>query len=319
MRLSENNLFKKLAKAIKGKLPEVSRTVALGIVLGVIFMLIGFRLIDSPKERMIKRELAQYKLEMKSLNIRMSIYEQVLGDLENRDDNIYRTILEAEPIHSGLFSNQVLNVDRYETLKGKGCTDEIINTTIRLDNLAKRLYDQSRSFDQVYQMACDKQGRLAAMPCIIPVKKEECTLMSGFGNRYHPILHTSRPHTGVDLAGRTGTNVYATADGRVTTAGRNNSSLNGYGNAVVIDHGYGYQTLYAHLNDIVVQQGATVKRGDLIGHIGTTGLSSGPHLHYEVILNNVKVNPVFYFFNDLNPGEYEKMIEIGNQENQCLS
>lgn len=311
--------YEKVVVSVKDKLKKISFTVAFGLVLGVCFCVIGFQIIDSPKEKQLKRELALYKRQLKTVNQRLTRDEQVLQDLENRDDNIYRTIFEVEPIPSSVRASGIGGVERYQELEGFDCSEEIIRTTQRLDDLSKRLYIQSNSFDEIYQMARTKQERIAAMPAIMPLKKNQCKLVSGFGSRYHPILHYRRMHTGVDLTARKGTPVYATADGKVTTAGRGGKELSGYGVCVVINHGYGYQTLYAHLSDVTVKSGKQVKRGELIGHVGSTGLSSGPHLHYEVIQNGKKVNPVYYFYSDLTPAEYEEVIEAGNQENQCLS
>ena len=311
--------YEKVVVSVADKLKKVSFTVAFGLVLGVLFCVIGFQLIDSPKEKSLKRELALYKRQMRAVNQRLERDEEVLRDLENRDDNIYRTIFEVEPVSDGLRNSGMGGPDRYADMEGLDCSDEIIRTTQRLDDLTKRLYVQSVSFDEVYKMARNKQERIAAMPAIMPVKKTQCKLVSGFGSRYHPILHYRRMHTGVDLTARKGTPVYATADGKVEVAGRGGKGNSGYGICVQLNHGYGFQTLYAHLNDVSVKPGQKVKRGELIGHVGSTGLSSGSHLHYEVLQNGKKVNPVFYFFNDLTPSEYEEVIEAGNQENQCLS
>src|SRR5574344_1609876 len=311
--------YEKVAVGMRDVLKKISFTVAFGIVLGVLFMIVGYQIIDSPKERNMKREIAQYKRNLKSINARLERNEKVLADLENRDDNIYRTIFEVEPIPEGVRNSGIGGAEHYRDLEGYECTKEVKNTTQRLDEFSKRLYIQSRSFDDIYNMARNKQKRMEAMPAIMPIAKGQCKLVSGFGSRYHPILHYRRMHTGVDLTARKGTAIYATADGIVSTAGRNSKGLSGYGIVVVVNHGYGFQTLYAHMNDVSVKNGQKIKRGEMLGHVGSTGLSQGPHLHYEVILNGKKVNPVYYFFNDLTPSEYEEVIEAGNQENQCLS
>ena len=311
--------YEKVVVTVREKVKKISFTVAFGLVLGVLFMILGYQFVDSPKERVMKREIAQYKRQLASINMRLARDEKVLSDLENRDDDIYRVIFESEPIPEGVRNSGIGGVERYSDLEGYECTEEIKATSQRLDDLSKRLYVQSVSFDEIAKMAQNKQERLAAMPAIMPVRKNQCKLVSGFGSRYHPILHRHRMHTGVDLTARKGTPVYATADGKVTTAGRDGKGLSGYGITVIVNHGYGFQTLYAHLNDVTVKPGQKVKRGELVGHIGSTGLAQGPHLHYEVIQNGNKVNPVYYFFNDLTPAEYEAVIEAGKQENQCLS
>lgn len=310
--------YEKVVVGVRDTVKKISFTVAFGLVLGVLFMIIGYQIVDSPKERGMKREIAQYKRQIKAMNARLTRDEQVLADLETRDDNIYRTIFDVEPIPEGVRNSGFGGAERYADLEGFDCSDEIVSTTQRIDDLSKRLYIQSVSFDEVYKMARNKQDRLASMPAIMPIRKNQCKLVSGFGSRYHPIMHYRRMHTGVDLTARKGTAIYATADGSVSVSGRD-GNLSGYGITVVINHGYGYQTLYAHMADVSVRRGQKVKRGELIGHVGSTGLSQGPHLHYEVIQNGKKVNPVYYFYNDLTPSEYEEVIEVGNQENQCLS
>jgi murein DD-endopeptidase MepM/ murein hydrolase activator NlpD len=186
----------------------------------------------------------------------------------------------------------------------------------RIDQLTRQLYVQSKSYDEVFEMAKNKADMLASIPAIIPVESGVQRLVSGFGYRIHPIYKTLRMHTGVDFLAPTGTPIYATGNGKVVEAERNN---HGYGRMVVIDHGYGYQTLYAHLSQIRVRKGQEIKRGEIIGMVGNTGTSTAPHLHYEVIRLGRKVNPVDYFFNDLSPEEFEYIIEVASRENQSLS
>lgn len=254
---------------------------------------------------------------MENMRKVMKRNEAVLADLENRDNSIYRTLLQAEPIVDSVRRAGMMG-QSYDEFDGYDHSDVIKLTAKRLDDFTKRLYIQSKSFDEVYKMASNKQERLNHVPAIMPLRKNSCSIISGFGTRYHPILHYRRMHTGVDLSAKTGTPIYATGDGTVQVAGRSDD-LSGYGIAVLINHGYGYQTLYGHMNDVKVRQGQKVKRGELLGHVGSTGLASGPHCHYEVWLNGNKVNPIYYFFNDLTPHEYEQVIEAANQENQCLS
>ena len=301
---------------VRERLKKISFTVAFGLVLGVVFTLIGFQLIDSPKERMMKREISEYKREVKQMNAKMDRAEAVLKDLERRDDNIYRTIFEIDPIHTNIRAEEGHSWDSMRKASSK---EQLAYTTERIANLNSRLYSQSLSYDKVYKMAKNQKERLLAMPAIMPIAKGQCELVSGFGTRYHPVLRYSRPHTGVDLAARTGTPIYATADGVVKEAGRNSQNRGGYGVVCVINHGYGYQTLYAHMCEVKVRVGQKVKRGELVGWVGSTGLSSGAHLHYEVLLNGKHVNPVYYFFNDLTPAEFEEILELASQENQCLS
>ena len=309
--------YEKVKTSFVDKLKKVSFTVAFGIVLGVVLMVIGLRVFESPRQKKLARELDAMERQMENMRKVMKRNEAVLADLENRDNSIYRTLLQAEPIVDSVRRAGMMG-QSYDEFDGYDHSDVIKLTAKRLDDFTKRLYIQSKSFDEVYKMASNKQERLNHVPAIMPLHKNSCSIISGFGTRYHPILHYRRMHTGVDLSAKTGTPIYATGDGTVQVAGRSDD-LSGYDIAVLINHGYGYQTLYGHMNDVKVRQGQKVKRGELLGHVGSTGLASGPHCHYEVWLNGNKVNPIYYFFNDLTPHEYEQVIEAANQENQCLS
>lgn len=309
--------YEKVKTTFADKLKKVSFSAAFGVVLGVVLMVIGMRVFESPRQKRLERELDVMERQMANMRQVMKRNEAVLADLENRDNSIYRTLLQAEPITDSVRRAGILG-QSYQDLDGYDHSDVIKLTTKRLDDFTKRLYVQSKSFDEVYKMASTKKERLDHVPAIMPLRKNSCSIISGFGERYHPILHYRRMHTGVDLSAKTGTPIYATGDGTVQVAGRSDD-LAGYGIAVLVNHGYGYQTLYGHMSDVKVHNGQKVKRGELLGHVGSTGLASGPHCHYEVWLNGKKVNPIYYFFNDLTPQEYEQVIEAANQENQCLS
>ena len=300
---------------MRDRLKRVSLTVLFGVVMGAVIATVVVLVVDSPKEKLLKREIEQYKRQLKVLNDRVTRDSRVLADLESRDSAVYRTLFGAEPLRDEM--RQPMDRDLSE-LDGFDCGASIKMTTRRVDSLSQRLYVQSLSIDEVYTMAGSKQQRMAAMPAIMPIRKGDCNIVSGFGMRYHPILHYRRMHTGIDLTAQQGTAVYATADGVVVMAGRGDD-LGGYGITVVIDHGFGYQTLYGHLSGVTVRRGQKVKRGEQVGKVGHTGLAQGNHLHYEVIQNGTKVNPVLFFFNDLSPMEYEEVIEAANKEGQCLS
>ena len=313
-RLNPHTLSYEKVEATWGdRLKKVSTTALLGIVLGVIFSVAAVHFFDSPKERLLKEEIAEYRQQLAVLNKNVERCNKVLADIEERDSAVYRTIFGASPVSE---AQRRPTAKDYSKLSSSG---QLIKTTsLRVDTLESRLYAQSLSLDEIYKMAGSKQQRMATMPAIMPIKKNQCRLVSGFGMRYHPILHYRRMHTGVDLTAQSGTPVYATGDGRVEVAGRG-QGLGGYGVCIVINHGYGFKTLYAHLSDVKVKQGERVKRGEVIGNVGRTGLAQGYHLHYEVIQNGNKVNPVYFFFNDLTPAEYDEVIDASNLENQCLS
>ncbi len=307
--------YEKESSTLGSRLKRISTTLLFGLVFGVVISVVVFRLFPSPHEKALKREIKQYEHQLKMLNERLDIDDAVLADLESRDSSVYRTIFGASPIRRDV---RKPNDKDYEYLKAYQCGKEIIRTSRRIDTLTQRLYAQSLSIDEVHKMTGSKQERMLAMPAILPIPKDKCQLVSGFGMRFHPILHYRRMHTGIDLTAKAGTPVYATANGTVAVSGRGEET-GGYGICVIIDHGYGYKTLYGHLSSTHVSQGQKVKRGEMIGRVGCTGLSQGNHLHYEVIHNDTKVNPIYFLFNDLSPKEYEKVLEAANQENQCLS
>ncbi len=309
--------YEKVKTTFVDRLKKISFSVAFGIVLGVVLLVIGMNVFQSPKERRLRREMAAMERQVRKMSETVKRNESVLRDLENRDNSIYRTLLEAEPISDDRRMSALAQQD-FSEIDGLEISALVAETSRRIDQLSHRLYVQSLSFDEVYRMASSKKERMDHVPAIMPLAKNSCSVISGFGTRYHPILHYRRMHTGVDLSAKTGTPIYATGDGVVKVAGRSDE-LGGYGVAVLIDHGFGYKSLYAHMSEVKVRQGQSVKRGELLGLVGSTGLASGPHCHYEVWLNGNKVNPIYYFFNDLTPKEYEEVIEAANQENQCLS
>ena len=311
--------FEKVKVDVRERVRVVSFSVALGIVLAVIFTFVGYKLIDSPKEKRLKRENTQYKRQLNDINRRMEIMSEELTDLEERDNTIYRTIFEAEPISSNVRNSGIGGMERYKDLQGYDNTEEIMSAKERLDGITKRMYIQSLSFDEVYKLAKNKAKYMASMPAILPMRKNAFHIISGFGMRYHPILHYQRMHTGIDMSAPKGTPIYATGDGVVEVAGKNTTNYSGYGVVCVINHGNGFKTLYAHMSEVKAVQGHKIKRGELVGYVGSSGLAQAPHLHYEVLQNGKRVNPVYLFYNDLTPSEYEQVIEEASRENQCLS
>lgn len=311
--------YEKVFVSLRDKVRRISFNVLFGVVLGVVIVIVGMQFMQSPSERAMRRELAQFKRQSKLLNARVERAEKVLENLEERDDALYRTIFESAPVSSAERHSGIGGVERYAQFDEFENGGLMKSTTQRVDELTKRLYVESKSLDEIYEMARTKNERMASMPAILPVAKNKCKIVSGFGMRFHPILRSHRMHTGIDMTARQGTPIYATGDGVVRVAARNPEGLSGYGVVAVIDHGFGFQTLYAHMNSVTVRKGQKVKRGEQIGTVGSSGMSSGSHLHYEVILNGKKVDPVYYFFNDLTPEEYEEVIEVARQENQSMS
>ncbi len=291
-----------------------------GLIVGiaVIMALLSFPndFFQTPREKELVRENENLKLNYEILNKKFKKIELVLNDIKERDNNIYRTIFEAEPISNDIRKAGYGGVDLYKDLDGYTNSDLIKKSMTEAEKIENQLVIQSKSFDQVVKLAKDKEKMLAHLPAIQPVENKDLTRMaSGYGMRIHPILKTRRMHYGMDFTAKTGTPIYATGDGVVKHAGW---KANGFGKHVVINHGYGYETLYAHMSKVAVRNGEKVKRGQIIGYVGNTGLSAGPHCHYEVHVNGKRVNPINYYYNDLSPQMYERLRQMASEENQSL-
>ena len=285
-------------------------------VIAVVFMFVYSAFFDTPKERELKRQNKQLKLQYEIMNKRFNLVEKTLEDIQRRDNNLYRVIFEADPIPSSVREAGFGGNERYENLKGYKNSELVVKSHKRLDQLSKKLYIQSRSFDEIKDMVENKEEMVASIPAVMPISNKDLKrTASGYGWRIHPIYKIKKFHEGMDFTAPRGTEVYATGDGVVVEV---RTRLRGYGKRVVIDHGFGYRTRYAHLNNFNVRKGQKVKRGDVIGYVGSTGLSVAPHLHYEVEKDGKKVNPVHYYFNDLSPKEYERMIFISSNSGQSF-
>tara|TARA_B110000967_G_C18902249_1_gene577062 strand:- start:9264 stop:10235 length:972 start_codon:yes stop_codon:yes gene_type:complete len=287
------------------------------LVLVAFIGFVGFSyLIKSPGQIAQQRELENLQLHFELLSKRIDEGTEVLNEIQDRDNNIYRVYFEAEPISKEQRMAGFGGVNRYKSLDGFENSTMIKDVTKKIDILSKQLVVQSKSLDEIVGMAKNKKEMLASIPAIQPVANKELKRMaSGYGYRIHPIYKTRKYHWGMDFSAPKGTPVYATGNGKVTKVKR---SRRGYGNQVKITHGFGYQTFYAHLDRYTVRKHQKVKRGDLIGYVGSSGTSTAPHLHYEVLKGNRKVNPVYYYFNDLTPDEYNTMLEMSSLENQSL-
>ena len=286
----------------------------LGAFLVAFFGFIGFsQFLMSPKERAQKRELDNLKLHYELLSKKMKESSKILAELQDRDNNIYRAYFEANPIPEEQRIAGFGGINRYKHLDGFENTTMIKEVTKDLDVLAKQMVVQSKSLDEIVKLAKAKEMMLASIPAIQPVKNEDLTRMaSGYGMRMHPILKSWKMHNGMDFTAPTGTPIYASGNGKVVRAERSST----FGNVVYIEHGYGYKTIYAHMNKIATRKGQRVKRGDLIGYVGNTGRSAAPHLHYEVHKNGRPVNPIYYYYGDLTPEEFIAMQKASQQKGQ---
>ncbi|HNQ13817.1 MAG TPA: M23 family metallopeptidase [Bacteroidia bacterium] len=308
--------YEKIVVSIRKRFFRVLGFIATALVFGTLIVVLAYSYIDSPKEKQLKAELEQMRLQYEILNKRTARSERILADLQQRDENIYRVVFEAEPIPLSIRRAGFGGLNRYAHLEGSNNAELLINSSNKIDQLEKQLYLQSKSMDEIFSLAKGKSQMLASIPAIQPVANKDLTrVASGFGYRIHPIYKTRMMHTGIDFTAPSGTEIYATGNGvvkKIEYAGR------GYGNSVIISHGYGYETLYGHMSKITVKQGKRINRGDVIGYVGNTGTSTAPHLHYEVIKGGNKINPINFFYNDLSPEEFEKVIEIASQSNQSF-
>lgn len=274
---------------------------------------------DSPKELMLKQENEELKLYYEMMEKEVSHLNEMMTDLKDRDDNLYRVIFESEPIPTSIRDAGYGGSDRFKELKEKGLQQEdlIMDVMSKVGKLKKQMYIQSLSYDELAEKALNKEEYWASIPAIQPIHNEDLKrLASGYGMRIHPILKVRKMHTGIDFSAPKGTPIYATGDGTVVEV---KTEFGGYGKSVTIDHGFGFETRYGHMNEFNVRRGQKVKRGDQIGTVGNTGSSTAPHVHYEVIKEGRTINPVHYFFKDLEPSEFDKILELASKENQSLS
>ncbi len=309
-------------RKIEAKKSRRYRNIALfflgSLLFGVLslILLLNTNLINTPHELSLTRELKNYELQFELLNKKMQQIEYVLANIEDRDNNIYRLYFEANPIPEEQRHAGFGGINRYKSLEGFNNSEMVIATTKRLDIIKKQMTIQSKSLDEITKLAAEKEKLLAAIPAIQPINNEELTRMaSGYGWRSDPFTKARKMHYGMDFTSPRGTPIYASGDGKIIRADNNSS---GYGKHIRIDHGYGYLSLYAHLSKYNVKKGQKVKRGDLIGFVGSTGRSEAPHLHYEVWKDKDRINPINFYYGSLSPKEFENMLKYANQENQSL-
>ncbi len=308
--------YDKIHISFKKKLWSLIVKLIQSLSLALVISLVVSSFMDSPKEKALKREKEEILAQYHILNNQINQLDNILKNLENRDDNIYRVIFESEPIDGSIRRAGSGGINKYEALKDMDNAELIISTSRKLDELSKAMYIQSRSYDEIETLTKNKIDMLASIPAILPVslKNKKTRFSSSFGYRIHPIYKTVKLHAGMDFSGAVGTPIYATGNGKVVYA----EIHKGYGKTVLIDHGFNYQTLYAHLNSYNVKAGQKVKRGDIIGYMGNTGMSTGPHVHYEVKKNGRPVDPINYYFNDLTADDYDKLVAAANNNGQTM-
>jgi len=315
---SDNLEFVPIKRTFIERIYRLSLFLISSVIIGafITVVLLNTDFIDTPKEIVQAREIDNYELQLKVLNKKLEQVESTLANIEERDNNLYRVYFEASPIPEDQRRAGFGGVNRYDYLEGFESSDVIVNTTERLDILTKELVIQSKSLDEIELLAKNNESLLNAIPAIQPVSSSDLKRMaSGYGYRIDPFTKKRTMHWGMDFSAKTGTPIYATGDGRIARA---DARAVGFGNHVRIDHGFGYVSIYAHMDKIVVRRGNKVKRGDLIGYVGNTGRSVAPHLHYEIVKDGRKINPINFYSGSLSPIEFEELVNQASQENQSL-
>ena len=308
--------YEKFITPLRVKLLRILGFIAAAMVTALIIVAFAFRFLDSPKERLMRMQYERAQQDLNLLDGKVKEMEQRLVQLEKRDNEVYRTIFEANPIPDSARQKAMemaQGVKMMATMDQTNLAKSIINT---LNKISSRIAFQEKSYNEIQNLIRNKELLLAATPAIQPISNKDLNrIASGFGSRVDPLYKTIKFHAGLDFAAPQGTPIYATADGKVTTAA---DLGNGYGNHVIINHGYGYETLYGHMVRIKARSGQMVKRGEVIGWVGSTGKSTGPHLHYEVHKGGRQVDPIYFFYNDLTPEQYQLILKIAASGNQSF-
>ena len=308
--------YEKVEVSLKDKLKKTSYYLLVGIAFGLVFIAVSYNYIKQlgASEAAIENENLKSIVQEQSKQV--EFMSEVLNHIQKTDDNIYRSIFEADPYPS--YKRQLGtggNPNKYRKYEGYSHSDLVIETQKKIDRLAKQLTAQSKSYDELKKLITRKKELLTNIPSIQPISNKDLNrIASGFGIRMHPIYKILKPHTGIDFTAPIGTEIYATGNGTVEKV----EFMHGYGKTVIINHGFGHKTLYAHCSKFNVRVGQKVTKGDVIAYIGNTGISTAPHLHYEVLKNGKPVDPINFFFNDLTPEEYEEVIRIASQPTQSL-
>jgi murein DD-endopeptidase MepM/ murein hydrolase activator NlpD len=308
--------YERLETPLRVKLLRVFGFVASALVTAALIAYLAFQFIGSPKEKILELQNREMRQDFLLLAEQVQRMERQMKELEQRDNEVYRAIFEATPIPDSARAQELatqLEIDKVEKL---GSRELVTSITQSVNNLLTRIRSQRSSYQEVAQLIKDKEKLLAHTPAIQPVSNKNLNrIASGFGYRIDPIYKTTKLHAGLDFTAPQGTPIYATANGRVETAG---NTGDGYGRHVIINHGYGYKTLYAHMVRVKARVGQTVKRGEVIGWVGSTGKSTGPHCHYEVIKNGRPIDPIYFFYNDLSPAQFDRILKQAAASNQSL-
>lgn len=308
--------FEKLTTPLRVRLLQVLGYIAASIVTGILIFAITFRYIDSPKEKLLRQQNDDLKQNYKVMEERIKQLQLQMDEIANRDNYVYRSIFESNPIPDSARVKEMEKKKEVQLVQSMGETELVNSMAAQLNNLSLRMAFQVKSFVAIENMVKNKEKLLAAIPSIQPISNRTLNrVSSGFGYRIDPVYKDRRLHPGLDFTAPIGTPIYAAADGVVKDAGFNTG---GYGNRVVVNHGFGYETLYAHMVRIKARVGTKVKRGEVIGYVGSTGKSTGPHLHYEVHKNGTQLDPIYFFYNDLTPAQFDRILKLAAASNQSF-
>jgi murein DD-endopeptidase MepM/ murein hydrolase activator NlpD len=308
--------YEKLETPLRVKLLRVFGFLAAALVTAALISFVAFRFIGSPNEKLLRSENERMKDRFREMSQQMKNMEQKMKELETRDNDVYRSIFEANPIPDSARAKELEKQQQIAKVEGMEESDLINSIAESLNNLGSRIRAQQASYNEITGMVNNKEKLLAATPAIQPVSNKDLKrIASGFGYRIDPVYKTVKLHPGLDFTAPAGTPIYATADGVIEFAG---NSGDGYGNHIIINHGFGYKTLYGHMYRIKLKRGQRVVRGEVIGWVGSTGKSTGPHCHYEVIKNGIKLDPIYFFYNDLTPEQFDRLLKLAAASNQSF-
>lgn len=308
--------YEKLETPLRVQLLRVFGFIASAIVSALIIVSIAFKYIDSPKTKLLEKENANLKADYNVVQKNINNLQQQMNELVKRDNNVYRSIFESTPVPDSARMKAIEKIKEIQLVQNMGESELVKSITQQLNKLILLAAYQQKSYNDIEAMVKNKEKLLSAIPAIQPVSNRDLTrIASGFGTRIDPVYKVPKFHAGLDFTAPIGTPIYATSEGTVSEAGFN---AGGYGNRVMINHGYGYETLYGHMARIKVRVGQKVSRGEVIGWVGNTGKSTGPHCHYEVHKDGTPVDPVYYFYNDLSPEQYDRLLKIAAAGNQSF-
>jgi len=308
--------YEKLVTPLRVKLLRILGFLAAAIVTALIIVAFAFRFLDSPKEKLLRLQYERSQQDLRLIAGRVREMDAKLRQLEKRDNEVYRTIFEATPIPDSARQKQIEKEKEVRLVSAMDDNELSASIFSSLNLINARISVQEKSYRDIENMVLNKEKLLASTPAIQPVANADLKrVASGFGNRIDPVYKTIKFHAGLDFTAPQGTPIYATAEGRVSLSG---NSGNGYGNHVVIDHGFGYETLYGHMVRVKARLGQMVKRGEIIGWVGSTGKSTGPHLHYEVHKGGRPIDPIYFFYNDLSPEQYQQILKLAQSSNQSF-